>query len=100
MLWKMMGCTGEEDGEVVFPLNRRRSVIEDDTDIREYLEAELSMYFEVKTAANGTDGLECANSYDADLIVCDVMMPDRSGFEVTQKLKADFNTSHMTCLFC
>lgn len=91
--------TGSSDEEVKAkqaPLNKQKIlVIEDDTDIRELLKEELSVYFEVVAEANGTSGLERANSYDADLIVCDVMMPDISGFEVTQKLKEDFNTSHI-----
>lgn len=82
--------------EIQAPLNKQKIlVIEDDTDIRELLKEELSAYFEVVAEANGTSGLERANSYDADLIVCDVMMPDISGFEVTRKLKEDFNTSHI-----
>lgn len=86
----------KESKEIQAPLNKQKIlVIEDDTDIRELLKEELSAYFEVVAETNGTSGLERANSYDADLIVCDVMMPDISGFEVTRKLKEDFNTSHI-----
>ena len=89
------GASEEVNAEQV-PLNKQKIlVIEDDTDIRELLKKELSVYFEVVAEANGVSGLERANSYDADLIVCDVMMPDISGFEVTRKLKEDFNTSHI-----
>lgn len=87
---------GQEDTPPIAPLNRRKLlIIEDDTDVREFLKDELSAYFEVVAEADGKAGLERAYSYDADLIVCDVLMPGLSGFEVTQKLKSDFTTSHI-----
>lgn len=80
----------------IAPLNKRKLlIIDDDTDVRDFLKEELSIYFEVVAEADGKSGLECAYSYDADLIVCDVLMPGLSGFEVTHKLKSDFNTSHI-----
>ena len=86
---------GDETLPVV-PLNKRKLlIIEDDTDVREFLRNELSAYFEVEAEADGKSGLERAYSYDADLIICDVLMPGLSGFEVTRKLKEDFNTSHI-----
>lgn len=85
-----------EDVMPVVPLNKRKLlVIEDDTDVRDFLKEELSIYFEVVAEADGKAGLERACSYDADLIVCDVLMPGLSGFEVTRKLKGDFSTSHI-----
>ena len=56
---------------------------------------ELSPYFEVVAESDGTSGLERAKVYDADLIISDVLMPGCSGFELTRKLKNDFNTSHI-----
>ena len=86
----------QEEGLPVVPLNKRKLlIIEDDTDVREFLKEELSVYFEVMAEADGNAGLERAYSYDADLIICDVLMPGLSGFEVTGKLKNDFNTSHI-----
>ena len=78
------------------PLNKRRVlIIEDDDDIRKFLKEEIGAYFEVEVAIDGTSGFEKAQTYDADLIICDVLMPGMSGFEVTKKLKADFSTSHI-----
>lgn len=78
------------------PLNKRKIlIVEDDNDVREFLKEELSPYFEVVTEADGISGLERAKVYDADLIISDVLMPGCSGFELTRKLKSDFNTSHI-----
>lgn len=63
--------------------------------IREFLKEEVGIYFEVEVAADGTSGFEKASTYDADLIICDVLMPGMSGFEVTRKLKNEFTTSHI-----
>jgi len=70
-------------------------IIEDDTDIRNFLENEISIYFEVVSETDGVSGLERAQSFDADLIICDVLMPGMNGYEVTRRLKDDFNTSHI-----
>lgn len=78
------------------PLNRRKIlIIEDDSDIREFLQNEIGQYFEVTAESDGLSGLERARTYDADLIICDVLMPGLTGFEVTRQLKSDFNTSHI-----
>lgn len=92
--------TGDEPVEVAAapaaPLNRRKIlIIEDDDDVREFLKKEIGAYFEVVTEADGTAGLERARTYDADLIVCDVLMPGLTGFEVTRQLKNCFDTSHI-----
>lgn len=78
------------------PLNKRKVlIIEDDNDVREFLKEEVGQYFEVIAEADGPSGLERATTYDADLIICDVLMPGMTGFEVTHKLKNNFDTSHI-----
>lgn len=49
----------------------------------------------MKVAADGISGFEKARSYEADLIICDVLMPGMTGFEVTKKLKSNFDTSRI-----
>lgn len=78
------------------PLNKKNLlVIEDDDDIRMLLKNELSPYFNVEVKADGETGVDYAVNNDVDLIVCDVMMPGMSGFDVTRKLKNEFSTSHI-----
>jgi len=43
----------------------------------------------VTTAENGLSGLSLARSLKPDLIICDVMMPDISGYEVVRSLRRE-----------
>lgn len=80
----------------VIPLNKRKVlIIEDDNEIRELLKEEIGAYFEMEVAEEGISGFEKARAYNPDLIICDVLMPGITGFEVTKRLKSDFATSHI-----
>ena len=70
-------------------------VIDDDSEIRKLLQDEFSPYFNVLTASNGRTGLDMARQNDVNLVICDVMLPDISGFKITRMLKDDFATSHI-----
>ncbi|MGL5272750.1 MAG: hybrid sensor histidine kinase/response regulator transcription factor, partial [Phocaeicola sp.] len=86
----------EDYGFSIDPLNKRKIlIIEDDTDVREFLKVEIGKYFEVQAEADGIAGFERARTYDADLIICDVLMPGMTGYEVVKKLREDFETSHI-----
>ena len=45
--------------------------------------------YEVKVAASGQEALELAASFHPDLVLLDVMMPGKNGYEVCQSLKSD-----------
>lgn len=45
--------------------------------------------FETAVAVDGDDALNQAAAFNPDLILLDVMMPRKSGFEVCQALRAD-----------
>ena len=70
-------------------------VIDDNDDIRDFLNEKLNPYFEVITAEDGNVGIKRSMEDDPDLIICDVMMPGMNGFELTKKLKDDFATCHI-----
>ena len=63
--------------------------------MRKFLETELGIYFEIISEPDGLSGLQKAQSFEVDLIICDVLMPGMNGFDVTRKLKRDFETSHI-----
>ncbi len=70
-------------------------VIDDNDDIREFLNEKLSPHFEIITADDGTIGIQKSTELDPDLILCDVMMPGMNGFELTKQLKDNFETCHI-----
>ncbi len=74
---------------------KRILLIEDDIDVNNFLARELGSEFDVVVAMDGISGLQAANEFDGDLIVCDVMMPGMNGFELTRKLRENFETSHI-----
>lgn len=69
-------------------------VIEDNFELAEFLSNNLSEKYNVHTAENGEIGLEMVYKLDPDVIVSDVMMPVKSGFEVCKAIKEDENFCH------
>lgn len=67
-------------------------VIEDNKDIRLYLNILFSVDYNVLLAANGQEGVEIAMKELPDLIICDVMMPIKDGYECCRELKEGMET--------
>lgn len=70
-------------------------VIEDNYELRKYISDSMSSEFNVFQAADGEEGLNMVSQLLPNLVVCDVMMPGISGFEVCRKIKSDIQTSHI-----
>ena len=69
-------------------------VVDDEPNIRDLLSASLKFAgYEVQTAINGKQAVETAVTWQPDIIVLDVMLPDMNGFSITKKLRSmDVNT--------
>lgn len=69
-------------------MNKKLLVVDDETDIRELLEFDLSHSgYDVDVACDGNEGLQKALSGKYDLILLDVMMPKINGFDVCKNIK-------------
>jgi len=65
-------------------------VVDDDPEIVSMLDTRLTKRgYKVTTAADGNNALEVARRVLPDLILLDVMMPGKSGWEVVKALKQD-----------
>ncbi len=64
-------------------------VVDDEPNIRDLLSASLKFAgYEVQTAINGKKAIEAAVTWQPDIIVLDVMLPDMNGFSITKKLRS------------
>jgi signal transduction histidine kinase/CheY-like chemotaxis protein/sugar lactone lactonase YvrE len=70
-------------------------IIEDNKDVVRYLSSCLEQDYRLMAAYNGHSGIELAREHVPDIIISDVMMPEKDGFEVTSTLKNDERTSHI-----
>lgn len=70
-------------------------LIEDNRDVATYIQEILKIDYQVTWAKNGLLGLEKAFELIPDIIISDVMMPEKDGFELTRELKQDERTSHI-----
>ena len=69
-------------------------VVEDEADIREVLEHNLTREgFQVYSAADGEKGLRLVKEKLPDLVLLDLMLPGLDGLDVCRKMKADPETS-------
>lgn len=70
-------------------------IVEDDTDILQYLIGEFSSQYKVYAAKNGIDGLQISQNIVPDIIVTDIVMPGMNGLELCRKIRENITTSHI-----
>ncbi|AUC14556.1 hypothetical protein BTO06_05075 [Tenacibaculum sp. SZ-18] len=70
-------------------------IVEDNKDIAKYLTHCLEDNYRILYAENGEDGLKKAIEHIPDIIVSDVMMPKKNGFELCMDIKQKEITSHI-----
>ncbi|WP_089890804.1 hybrid sensor histidine kinase/response regulator transcription factor [Kriegella aquimaris] len=73
-------------------------IVEDNTELRDYLKNELSHDYMIIEAVNGAQGLEAATKRIPDMILTDVVMPEMDGFEFCTRIREDLKTSHIPLL--
>jgi PleD family two-component response regulator len=75
-------------------------IVEDDQDtsemLRVYFEAQG---YEVLTASEGGEAIECCHHNPPDLMILDVRLPDVDGYTVCKQLQADLRTARIPIIF-
>lgn len=70
-------------------------IIEDNTELRSFLNDILSGTYKVIEATNGQEGLEQALQYIPDFIISDVMMPVMDGLDMVKAIKEQRDICHI-----
>ena len=77
-------------------MSKKILLIDDDPDLLNAVKMILeSKNYSVAAAYGGIEGLEKAKTENPDLIVLDVMMPDKDGYVVCKELKSDPQLSNI-----
>jgi signal transduction histidine kinase/ligand-binding sensor domain-containing protein/DNA-binding response OmpR family regulator len=86
-----------EETAVEIPLSGRRRllIVEDNSDLRQYLVQLFDSEFDVSVAADGLEGWEQVQALLPDLVLSDIMMPRSDGLELCQKIKRYPKTQHI-----
>jgi CheY-like chemotaxis protein len=70
---------------------KRILVIDDDVQVRQMLKQTLERAgYEVVDAADGAQGIRLYRDEPTDLIITDILMPEKEGIETIMELKRDF----------
>ncbi|PVD53185.1 hypothetical protein DC498_04730 [Terrimonas sp.] len=70
-------------------------IVEDNEQLRQFMEISLKESYTILTAMNGADGIEKAIAHIPNLVITDLMMPVKNGYELCDTLKKDERTSHI-----
>lgn len=76
-------------------------LVDDEKDFCFFVKAHLerSENYQLRTLNHGNEALKEARSFQPDLILLDLVMPDKSGDEVYAEIKEDASTQHIPIIF-
>lgn len=69
-------------------------IIEDNADLLDFIATKLKEDYTV-SRCNGTNAIEMALELIPDIVVCDLSLPEKNGFEICEALKTNMITSHI-----
>lgn len=65
-------------------------LVEDNDELRRlYTELLVKKNYEIETAPNGADGIEKLGSFNPDIVILDIMLPDTNGIEILKQIKSN-----------
>lgn len=70
-------------------------LIDDNAELRQFVRTRLERSYNIAEAHDGVTGLQLAFNIVPDIIICDVMLPGKEGYEISRTLKEDLRTSHI-----
>ncbi|MBM4348383.1 MAG: response regulator [Deltaproteobacteria bacterium] len=77
-------------------MSKRILIVDDEEVIRKFLKIHLTkLGYEVTEAEDGQKAIEKIGGGKFDLIICDVMMPNKNGWEVVKEVKSNPKSSEI-----
>jgi two-component system alkaline phosphatase synthesis response regulator PhoP/two-component system response regulator VicR len=77
-------------------MSRKILIVDDEEVIRKFLKIHLAkLGYEVKEAGDGEQAIEQLGKDDFDLLICDILMPKKNGWEVIKEAKSNPKTKDM-----
>jgi len=76
-------------------LDKTILIVEDNYEMQQFLEEIFKDQYNILTADDGDEGLSLAKNHVPDLIISDIMMPNKDGLEMSNLLQKTKSTSHI-----
>ncbi len=70
-------------------------IVEDNDDMRDFLNSRLTHHYNTLKACNGKQALEVLQDHNVDLVITDIMMPEMNGVELLRNMRDDVTFSHI-----
>ena len=70
-------------------------IVDDNEDLRIYLDKIFATAYEIHHASNGTEALQLLDRHRVDMIITDIMMEEMDGVELCKKIKSTSSYSHI-----
>lgn len=70
-------------------------IVEDNSNLRQFLKQSLSGSYHIQEASNGQEALDMIKENHPDLVLSDIMMPVMRGDDLCRVLKSNIETSHV-----
>lgn len=89
--------TPASSDSIEYPVHHNETIliVEDNAQLREFMHLSLREHYQVLLAQNGEEGIHMATEQIPTLILTDLMMPHKNGYELCEVLKKDERTSHI-----
>ena len=77
-------------------MKRKVLIVDDEEVVRNFLRIHLAkLGYEVKEAGDGEQAIEELEKGDFDLLICDILMPKKGGWEVIKEVRTNSKTKHL-----
>jgi len=77
-------------------MKRKILIVDDEEVIRKFLKIHLAkLDYEVKEAVDGEQAIEQLGEENFDLLICDILMPKKDGWEVIKEVKSNPKTKNI-----